>query len=218
VIPKRPDPDAGQALGWIAHMDGRFTLTLPRAEMGQNIATALKQIVCTELGVEWDTVDVVLHTTDMPRVKATVGSESVMLFTEPLAQACAALREALSAGRVAGQVRVTPRPMADLRAFRAGGLIGSSPEITQGRRIVIGAPLYAADVRLPGMLYGRVLRAPASVEVQSGPLRWNLDAARAVSGFVAVVEECGPPIGQGRGLASSPTGPAHWMPLQRPWH
>jgi CO/xanthine dehydrogenase Mo-binding subunit len=200
VIPKRPNPDAETAVGWIAHRDGRFTLTLPRAEMGQNIATALKQIACTELGATWDKVDVVLHATDMPRVKATVGSESVMLFAEPLAQACAALRDALAAGQVVGQVRVTPRPLADLRALRAGGLIGSSPEITQGREIVTGAPLYAADIRLPGTQYGRVLRAPASVEVNSRPLRWNLESARAMPGFVAVVEDCGPPIGKAQGL------------------
>ena len=200
VIPKRPNPDAETALGWIAHRDGRFTLTLPRAEMGQNIATALKQIACAELGAAWDVVDVVLHATDIQRVKATVGSESIMLFAEPLAQACAALRDALAAGQVAGQVRVTPRAVAELRSFRAGGLIGASPEITQGRGIVTGAPLYAADVRLPGTLYGRVLRAPASVEVQSCPVRWNLDAARAVPGFVAVVEDCGPPIGKAQGL------------------
>jgi len=208
VIPKRPAPDTGAALGWIAHRDGRFTLTLPRAEMGQNIATALKQIACAELGADWDTLDVVLHATDMPRVKATVGSESVMLFAEPLAQACAALRDALAAGQAAGVVTVTPRPVSELRALRAGGLIGTSPEIVQGREIVTGAPLYAADVRLPGMLYGRVLRAPASVEVASRPRQWSLEAARAVPGFVAVVEDCGPPIGasQGLGIVASRPG------------
>lgn len=44
--------------------------------------------------MDWDRdrADVALHDTDMPRVKATVGRESVMLFAEPLAQACAALR------------------------------------------------------------------------------------------------------------------------------
>lgn len=117
VIPARPDPDAATALGWIAHREGRFTLTLPRAEMGQNIATALKQVACTELGAHWDVVDVVLHATDMPRVKATVGSESAMLFSEPLAQACAALRDALAAGQIAGQVRVTPVLLSSCAAF-----------------------------------------------------------------------------------------------------
>jgi CO/xanthine dehydrogenase Mo-binding subunit len=200
VIPKRPNPDTETALGWITHRDGRFTLTLPRAEMGQNIATALKQVACTELEADWDVVNVVLHATDMSRVKATVGSESVMLFAEPLAQACAALRDALAAGQAAGEVSVTSRPLADLRSLRVGGLIGASPELTQGREIVTGLPLYAADTRLPGMLYGCVLRAPASVEVQSGPLRWNVEAVRGVPGFVAVVEDCGPPIGKAHGL------------------
>ena len=200
VIPRRPDPDVSMALGWIAHRDGRFSLTLPRAEMGQNIATALKQVACAELGAEWASVDVALHATDMPRVKATVGSESVMLFAEPLARACAALRDALANGQVAGQVRVRARPISELRALRSGGLIGASPEIVEAGGIVTGAPHFAADIRLPGMLYGRVLRAPASVELQSRPLGWNPDAARAVPGFVAVVEDCGPPIGRAEGL------------------
>jgi CO/xanthine dehydrogenase Mo-binding subunit len=207
VIPQRPAPDAGTALGWISHREGRFTLVLPRAEMGQNIATALKQIACAELGAPWDGVDVVLHGTAMARVKATVGSESVMVFAEPLAQACAALRDALAAGQSEGPVTVRPRAVTDLRSLRSGGLIGASPEIAQGRAIVTGAPLYAADVRRPGMLYGRVLRAPASVEIISRPRRWNLAAAQALPGFAAVVEDCGPPVGQAQGLGLLATRP-----------
>lgn len=207
VIPRRPLPDARSAAGWIVHQDGRFVLTLPRAEMGQNIATALKQVACAELGAAWDAVEVRLHDTGMPRVRATVGSDSVMLFSEPLAQACAALRDALDSGRAPGHVVVTTRPRTELRAFRAGGLIGASPEIAQGREIVTGAPLFAADVRLPGMLFGRVLRAPAPVETASRPLRWNEGAARATPGFVAIVEDCGPPIGKAQGLGIVATRP-----------
>lgn len=200
VIPKRPDPDPETALGWIAHRDGLYTLTLPRIEVGQNIATALKQVACAELGVDWDGVELRLHDTASPRVKATVGSESVKHFAEPLAQACAALRDALAAGRVTGEVSVTPRPVSELVSLRTGGLIGAVPEIEQGRAIVTGAPLYAADIRRPGMLFGRVLRAPASTETASRPKRWDIEAARAVSGFVALVEDCGPPVGKARGL------------------
>ena len=208
VIPESPEPDAQAALGWIAHQGGRFTLHLPRAEMGQNIATALKQVACAELGVEWDRVEVALHATDtIGRVMATVGSASVAMFAEPLAQACAALRDALAAGRRDGIVSVTPRPTSILRAFRTGGLIGASPEIVQGREIVTGAPLYAADIRLPGMLFGRVLRAPAPTEVASRPRRWDLAAARAMPGFVAVVEDCGPALGKAQGLGIVATRP-----------
>ncbi|MEX5562643.1 molybdopterin cofactor-binding domain-containing protein [Pseudophaeobacter sp. 1A16562] len=207
VFPKRPEPDAATAAGWIAHQGGRFTLTLPRAEIGQNITTALKQIACAELGADWDAVDVDFHDTAMARVKATVGSESMMLFAEPLAQACAALRDAMAEGRETGEVTVLARPVAELRALQKGGLIGASPQIAQGLDIVTGKPLYAADIARTGTLFGRVLRAPASVEVASRPQRWNASAAQALPGFVAIVEETGPAIGKAQGLgivASTP--------------
>lgn len=200
VIPKRPDPDIEAAAGWIAYRDNAYFLTLPRAEMGQNIATAMKQVACTELDVPWDAVAVELHNTARPGLKPTVGSESVMLFTEPLAQACAALRVAVAEGRETGQVAVTERRRGELRVFQKAGVIGQSPDLSQGLEIVTGQPLYAADVDRPGMLYGRVLRAPASTEVPSRPTDWNLDAARAVPGFVSVVENTGPAIGQAVGL------------------
>lgn len=52
-----------------------------------------------------------------------------------------------------------------------------------------GAPVYVADVRLPGMLFGRVLRAPVSAERASTLSAMNEAAARAVGGFVAVVRD-----------------------------
>lgn len=200
VLPKRPEPDAETAFGWIAYRDSRFILTLPRAEMGQNIATAFKQVACSELGVGWELVELRLHDTSLFPVKATVGSESVGLFTEPLAQACASLRDALDAGRLEGHIAVLPRPVSALRAFRAGGLVGASPELAQGRHIVTGAALYAADVARPGLLYGRVLRAPASPEVRSRAGGWDRIAAEKIPGFVAVVEDCGSPNGHAEGL------------------
>ncbi|MBB5516090.1 CO/xanthine dehydrogenase Mo-binding subunit [Rubricella aquisinus] len=215
IFPKRPAPDAASALGWISHRDGAYVLTLPRIEMGQNITTALKQIACAELGTDWRRVTVEMHDTNMGRVRATVGSESIMHFAEPLAQACAALRDALASGQSEGEVTVVTRPFADLRAFRAGPIVGASPEIAHGRAIVTGAPLYAADVTRPGMLYGRVLRAPASTELTSRPRRWNSRAARAVPGFVAIVEDCGPPIGKARGLGIVTSRPGALDPVAR---
>ena len=37
-------PEGADAQGWIHHADGRYTLWLPRAEMGQHVGTALLQI------------------------------------------------------------------------------------------------------------------------------------------------------------------------------
>lgn len=198
VIPKRPTPSAADAAAWIRFAGGRYTLTLPRVEMGQNVLTAMKRIACDELGVPWDRVDARLHgTRALPRVKASVGSDSIREFAIPLAQACATLRDALEAGHAAGVLAVRPRPMAELRAFeRTAPRSPRSQPIEQGPAIVRGEALYAADVRRPGQRFGRVLRAPVSPELASRAVFLDEAAARSVPGFVALVRD--PLLTQGR--------------------
>lgn len=224
VIPKRPQASADDALGWVRHRpdnaDRPFLLMLPCAEMGQHIGQALRTVAATELGVAPARVALRLpSSTDIGRVRATVGSDSVKDFALPLAQACATLREALASGLpVAGAggltLRAKPWPLAQLRslgarpgsAWPAPSAAGSassasspsSPSSSAAaaaltepflHHIVTGAPLYAADMRLPGMVYGRVLRAPVSPELSSAPSAWDEAAARAVPGFVALVQD-----------------------------
>ena len=190
VFPKRPVSGYEDALGWIHHEQGRFTLRLPRAEMGQQIATALRQVAADELGVDARSVELVLPTTgDTARVRATVGSESVRDFALPLAQACATLREALARGDTQGQLEAEPLPASSLRAFRRRPEPRAPLPLVHGHEIVTGAPLYVADVRPPALLFGRVLRAPTSPELPSRPVEWNDAAARAVPGFVALVRD-----------------------------
>lgn len=190
VIPQRPRPELDDALGWVRHHDGRTTLVIPRVEMGQDILSALTQIVCLEIGVPWHTVDARLHATHtLTRVRATVGSESIKDFAVPLAQACATLRDALARGQTEGRLTVVPRPLEALRSLQPRSTTQARPPLAQGRAIVTGKPLYVADVRRSGMVFGRVLRAPASPELAStaGPSRDA--AARAVPGFVALVRD-----------------------------
>jgi isoquinoline 1-oxidoreductase beta subunit len=191
VIPKRPKPEPEDALWWIRHAEGRYTLYLPRVEMGQNIVTALKQIACEELGIEWTQLDARLASTaDIRRVRATVGSESVKDFALPLAQACATLREALAAGRTDGVLNAQAIAPDKLRSLRGGGrYVGRDVAIEQGPAIVLGQALYVSDVRRAGMLFGRVLRAPVSPELASSLRSADEAAARAVPGFVAIVHE-----------------------------
>jgi isoquinoline 1-oxidoreductase beta subunit len=190
VIPKRPLPRPDDALGWVRHLDGRFQLFVPCAEMGQQIGPALRRIAAVELGVEADRITLRLPSSrDITRVKATVGSDSLKDFALPLSQACATLREALAAGRTGGQLRPVEWPRSQLRSLRAGAAAAVEAERADLRAIVTGAPLYAADMRVPGMVYARVLRAPVSPELVSRPEAWDEAAARRVPGFVAVVAD-----------------------------
>lgn len=202
VIPKRPDPDAQAGLGWIRHQSGRYLLVVPRVEMGQNILTALKQIACDELGIDLAQLQVELHGTQrIGRVRATVGSESVSAFALPLARACATLREALRSGQSSGELQAREFAPQQLRSLSGRGTwVGRSPELEQGQAIVTGQPLFVSDVRLEGMVYGRVLRAPVPPEVASRLLAFDEPAARAVPGFVALVRNARLQMGAGEGL------------------
>ncbi|WP_298211556.1 molybdopterin cofactor-binding domain-containing protein [Acidovorax sp.] len=191
VIPKRPTSTADDALGWIRHKDGRYTLWLPSTEMGQQISAALQGLAAAELGVPPEQVHLQLPGTgDIARVRATVGSASVHDFALPLARACATLREALAQGQTTGTLAARDIPASALRSLqpRTGATKAAPAAPGQLHALVTGQPLFAGDTRLPGLLYGRVLRAPVSAELVSRPQAWDDTAARADPACVAVVQ------------------------------
>lgn len=206
VFPGRPLPDTEQAQGWIGHRDGRYQLWLPRAEMGQHIDTALLQLAAEELGVAPEHIAWARPSTaDVAPLRATVGSESLMLFGPPLAQACAVLREAVQRGAPPAVLQVPPRPAQQLRAYAAlargdGRWVGHSPRHPLLPALLTGQPSFAADQRLPGMVYGRVLRAPASPDLPSQAQAWDEAAARRVPGFIALVSHALLQHGRAQGL------------------
>ncbi len=202
VIPKRPLPEGADAQGWIHHADGRYTLWLPRAEMGQHVGTALLQIASAELGVPPEAITLKLPSTaQIAPVRATVGSESISLFALPLAQACATLRQALAVGQTTGQLPAQALAVEQLRAFQpAARARHAELPHPEGPALVRGQPLFAADVRRVGTLYGRVLRAPASPDLPSRLAAADEGAARAVPGFVALVRHPLLTHGQAEGL------------------
>ncbi len=166
VLPSRPDPaEAGSAAGWVGLTpEGRVVLHAPRQEMGQGVASALRRIVAAELDLPPEAIEFRLpDTAAMPPVRATVGSESLQFFAEPLARAAAALREAI-ARRAAARGGDAPAVLsaAAVRAARPRGAAipaASRPE-PELAAVLRGAPVFAADVLPDGLLHGAVLRPP----------------------------------------------------------
>ena len=191
VIPKRPKPELADAASWVRFADGRYSLHIPRVEMGQNILTALKQIACEELGVGFDGLDARSHSTDrIARVRATVGSDSIKDFALPLAQACATLREAIARGERSGVLEAKAIPATELRAFAMQTrFVGKAVAVEQAIDIVRGRAVFASDVRRPNLAFGRVLRAPVSPEIRSRVKSLNEAAASAVPGFIVLSRE-----------------------------
>jgi CO/xanthine dehydrogenase Mo-binding subunit len=125
VIPKWPAPDAQAAQAWVRHAGGRYTLFLPRVEMGQGILTALAQIAADELDVGLHQVRIVTANTDSnPNEGMTSGSRSVEESGEA--------RPEQAAAGAAGGVDEDPRQMVTRREAQALGL-GASPR-TEGAR------------------------------------------------------------------------------------
>jgi isoquinoline 1-oxidoreductase subunit beta len=193
VIPRRPSPGPEDAMGWIRHEDGRYTLFVPRVEMGQHIGRALQRIAAEALGVPPAAVALRLHSTgDIRPVRATVGSDSVKDFAQPLAAACGVLREALlrRESAPAGLPESARGPEAGPAAAGDHDAAATAEGRTAAdRALVVGAPVFVSDVRRPGMVHGRVLRAAVSPELASRLLSADEAAARRVPGFVALVRD-----------------------------
>jgi CO/xanthine dehydrogenase Mo-binding subunit len=122
-IPGSADSTNEDAIAWVRlRPDGRFEFLNPRQEMGQQVATGLRQIVAEELGVPPEMIGIVQPSTDqIPGVKRTAGSDSIRDWALPLAKASAALHLAL-ARRAAKQLGVAASNLgATGKGFTAGG-------------------------------------------------------------------------------------------------
>lgn len=202
ALPTRAMPPTEARIAWLRLLpDGRVQLLLPRQEMGQGISIALRQIVAEELEYELERIEAVLpDTAAIAPVKSTVGSDSMKDFAEPVARAAALLREHLQSGGTATEIRDQGQPLI-LRSLRADGprrVVGQNQPTESIAEIVTGKPLYAGDIRLPGMLFGLVLPAGVDLRELSPGLRpVDLSDGR-------------------RGLLSDHAGPLHTVSLDRP--
>jgi CO/xanthine dehydrogenase Mo-binding subunit len=164
--------------------DGTVVALSGKIEFGQGIRTAFAQLVADEMDVPIERVRVVLGDTDqVPWDMGTFGSRSVAQEAPALRRAAAFARELLARGaKVEGAVPndVRLRPDAERR------YVGRPMPRLEARDIVTGAATYVADVRLPNMARGAVVRPPSrGATVKSVDDR----AARAMPGVIAVVRQ-----------------------------
>ncbi|MGC3984933.1 MAG: molybdopterin-dependent oxidoreductase [Pseudorhodoferax sp.] len=147
--------DDGSATGFAGHVD-----------LGTGLRTALTQIVAEELDLAPAQVRMQMgNTASVPNQGATIASASIQIHAVPLrlaaAQARAWLQAHGGAAALAGrhvELRLDPqaptKPVADYR------LVGQSLPRVDIPAKVHGELVFVHDMRVPGMLHGRVVRPP----------------------------------------------------------
>ena len=155
--------------------DGSMTALHGHVDLGTGIATALAQIVAEELCVELSQINMVLgNTASAPNQGATIASASLQIHAAPLRAAAAQARVWLVAR--AAVMNVSPVAYAELLAGQHAELlldlttqlkpaeqhriIGTSAPRVDIPAKATGALTFVHDMRVPGMLHGRVVRPP----------------------------------------------------------
>ncbi|CAN7751703.1 molybdopterin-dependent oxidoreductase [Pseudorhodoferax sp. LjRoot39] len=147
--------DDGSATGFAGHVD-----------LGTGLRTALTQIVAEELDVAPAQVRMQMGSTaSAPNQGATIASASIQIHAQPLrlaaAQARAWLQANGGAAALAGrhvELRLdTQTPTKPVQDYR---LVGQSLPRVDIPAKVHGEQVFVHDMRVPGMLHGRVVRPP----------------------------------------------------------
>jgi nicotinate dehydrogenase subunit B len=197
--------------------DGTVTGFTGKAEIGQNIRTALAQTIADELRVPFESVRMVTADTALtPFDAGTFGSRTTPTITPQLRRVAAAARDILvqaaakqwsiaPEGLVAAGAKVTdPASGRSLKyselargKMLAQNLPAEDPITPAAQWTIAGKPLpkvdarsfvtgqhqYTTDLRLPGMLQGKVLRPPS---FGATLISFHQDDAKAKSGVFVV--------------------------------
>lgn len=200
--------------------NGAVTVFTGKAELGQGILTALRQIAAEELDVDLARIQIVsADTARTPDEGVTSGSQSIEYSGTALRLAAAEARAILlglaatklgvasdrltvSDGTVAvrhGSARTSYWEVAREGMFHREATANIAPKPPAEHKIVgksapridipakvTGGAIYVQDMRLPGMLFGRVVRPPS---YQAKLVSVDEDAARKMPDVVAVVRD-----------------------------
>ena len=192
---------APQEIGAWLHIDrnGMVTAYTGKVEVGQNARTSLTQAVAEELGAPMSSIEMVMGDTDRtPYDMGTFGSLTTPQMVPQLRKAAAAARKLLPAGEWSSidfSKLDSLKPGESLGGVTTAGVMkstadwqvmGTSPRKVHGRDIVTGKHQYTVDMKLPGMLYGRILR-PDRFNAKLVSL--DASAAKGLPGVTVVQDE-----------------------------
>ncbi|MEP7298731.1 MAG: molybdopterin cofactor-binding domain-containing protein, partial [Burkholderiales bacterium] len=164
--------------------DGSVTALHGHVDLGTGLRTALAQIVAEELDVRVDDVHVALgDTARAPNQGATIASASIQIHGEPLRRAAAQARAWLAANGVAGlsgrHIELLLDPNAPTKRPDAYTTVGQSTPRVDIPAKAAGELVFVHDMRVPGMLHGRVVRPPYA----------GVDAGEFVGNTLEAVDE-----------------------------
>ncbi len=154
---------------WVTVLpDGTIGVRVGKVELGQGILTALAQVAAEELDVPMERVRMLAaHTTAGPDEGLTAGSMSIIEAAPAVRLVCANVRDRYARAGDPGY-RTTDVdldvdadagvPLADPSAYRVVGTSATRLDLPDK---IAGRPRFIADLRLPGQLFGRVLRPPS---------------------------------------------------------
>jgi CO/xanthine dehydrogenase Mo-binding subunit len=197
--------------------DGRATVFTGKAELGQGIKTALRQLAIDELDILPEHVDLVTADTGRtPNEGYTAGSHSISDSGTAIANAAANVRlllaseaarrwsvpleqiktrqglaigpagQQLSYGQLASEIALTvpARPGVRRRHADHRRVIGQNmPRIDIPDKLA-GRPSYVHDMRMDGMLHGRVVRGPSDGTHLTAI---DFDAIRRIPGIAKII-------------------------------
>ncbi|QQO36535.1 xanthine dehydrogenase family protein molybdopterin-binding subunit [Bradyrhizobium diazoefficiens] len=199
--------------------EGRVAISPGKVEIGQGIVTALAQIAADELDVEIGRIEMIrASTAASPNEGVTSGSLSIQQSGRALRHACAEVRQRFLAaaserlgvdasllgvddGTISGpgNVRTSYWELSGDVSLDHDVTAGTVAKSAVARRVaghsiervdipdkVFARPRFIHDCALPGLAHGRVLRPDIS---GAELIALEEAAARAVSGFIAVVRD-----------------------------
>jgi isoquinoline 1-oxidoreductase len=156
--------EPGNVIGALLQIapDGAVTLLTSKVDIGQGSRTLLTQCVAEELRVDPARVHIIMGDTGVvPDDGGTYASLTTPLLVPLVRQAAAAAREMLRTMTPAEAMRREIPLEVELTPPERWRVLGTPLPNVNGRAIVTGALQYSADIKLPGMLAGKMVRPDA---------------------------------------------------------